>query len=70
MYRCAQVSTDRLQMVPFMPRGNITDISLHVLKPFDHRKTETPVLEILKPSTLSGLLRPLTSQLTLDPREP
>ena len=47
MYRCAQVSTDRLQMVPFMPRGYITDISLHVLKPFDHREAENPVLEIL-----------------------
>ena len=42
------VSTDRLQTVPFMPWGYITDISLHVLKPFDHRKAETPVLEILK----------------------
>ena len=40
------------------------------MKPFDHRKAETPVFEILKPSTLSGLLRPLNSQLTLDLANP
>mgnify|MGYP001279500123 CR=1 FL=1 len=62
------VSTDRLKMVPFMHWGYITDISLHVMKPFDHRKAENPVLEFLKRSTLSGILRPLTSQLALDPR--
>ena len=45
MYRCAQVSTDKLQLVPFMPWGYIKNISLHVLKPFDPRSPEAPGLE-------------------------
>ena len=41
MYRCAQVSTDRLHMVSFMPWGYIKDIPLHVLKPFDPQEPLT-----------------------------
>ena len=39
------VSTDRLQMVAFMPWGYIKDISPHVLKTFDPRSPEPPGLE-------------------------